>query len=183
VAIPKLGSWITAGRADAEVKGLKAFAPRDWPPVFIVFWAFRVMVGLGVAMLGLGLWGAVLCAARRSLERSRLFLSACVAMGPAGFVAVIAGWMVAEVGRQPYVVYGLLRTADAVSPVHAAEVSVSLVAFMAIYALVFTVGALYILRVINDGPQGARDEAARVGTPRPPGYALGAIADEPEGRP
>jgi cytochrome d ubiquinol oxidase subunit I len=123
----------------------------------------------------------LLCAARRSLERSRLFLRACVAMGPAGFVAVIAGWMVAEVGRQPYVIYGLLRTADAVSPVRASEVSVSLVAFMAIYALVFIVGALYILRVINDGPQGARGEAAQVGTPRPPGYALAAIADEPEG--
>ncbi|MEO8115206.1 MAG: cytochrome ubiquinol oxidase subunit I, partial [Phenylobacterium sp.] len=100
ISIPRLGSLVTAGDADAEIKGLKAFAPEDRPPVFLVFWAFRVMVGLGVAMIGLGFWGAFLYWRGPAPERSPLFLRACVAMGPAGFVAVISGWIVAEVGRQ-----------------------------------------------------------------------------------
>jgi cytochrome d ubiquinol oxidase subunit I len=177
ISVPKLGSWITAGRADAEIKGLKAFAPKDRPPVFIVFWAFRVMVGMGVAMIGLGAWGAWLYWRNGGPHNSRPFLWACVAMGPAGFVAVIAGWVVAEVGRQPYVIYGVLRTADAVSPVRAAEVSVSLVAFMAIYAVVFSVGALYILRLIAAGPNAGSAETAG---PRPPGYALAAAPHDLE---
>ena len=176
ISIPKLGSLITAGDANAEVKGLKAFAPQDRPPVFIVFWAFRVMVGLGVAMIGLGLWGGLLCW-RGRLGHARWFLRACVAMGPAGFVAVIAGWVVAEVGRQPYVIYGLLRTAEAVSPVTRSEVSISLLAFMGIYALVFSVGALYILRLIDGGPLAGT--AMEPAAPRPPGYALGAAPRGP----
>ena len=156
ISIPKLGSWIAAGRSSAEIKGLKAFAPQDRPPVLIVFWAFRLMVGLGLSMIGLGLWGAWLCAGARRPEGCRAFLWASVAMGPAGFAAVVAGWVVAEVGRQPYVIYGVLRTADAVSPVTRAEVSASLLAFMAIYAVVFSAGALFIMRLIDEGP---RDEA------------------------
>jgi cytochrome d ubiquinol oxidase subunit I len=180
VSIPKLGSLITAGDPNAEIKGLKAFAPQDRPPVFIVFWAFRVMVGLGLAMIGLGLWGGFLTW-RGGLAQARWFLRACVAMGPAGFVAVVAGWVVAEVGRQPYVIYGVLRTADAVSPVTKGEVSVSLLAFMGIYALVFSTGALYILRLIDGGPL-ARP-AAEPATPRPPGYALGAAPHDPADEP
>jgi cytochrome d ubiquinol oxidase subunit I len=178
LAVPKLGSWITAGRADAEIRGLKSFAPQDRPPVFIVFWAFRLMVGLGVAMIGLGLWGAWLFWRNGGPQHSKLYLRACVAMGPAGFVAVIAGWIVAEVGRQPYVIYGVLRTADAVSPVTAGEVSVSLLAFIVVYAVVFTAGALFILRLIAAGPSAADAEA--VSGVRPPGYALGAAPGNPE---
>jgi cytochrome d ubiquinol oxidase subunit I len=178
VAIPKLGSLITAGSVDTEIKGLKAFAPRDRPPVAVVFWAFRVMVGLGLAMIGLGAWGAWRTW-RGDLAHDRLFLRACVAMGPAGFVSVIAGWTVAEVGRQPYVVYGVLRTADAVSPVTRGEVSVSLVAFMSIYALIFGFGALYILRLMAGGPHAREPDGAPVMV-RPPGYALAAAPGEPE---
>nr|MEA2797680.1 cytochrome bd ubiquinol oxidase subunit [Phenylobacterium sp.] len=181
LSIPKLGSLITTDDPNAEIKGLKAFAPQDRPPVFIVFWAFRLMVGLGLAMIGLGLWGAVL-AWRGGLAQARWFLRASVAMGPAGFVAVIAGWVVAEVGRQPYVIYGLLRTADAVSPVTKGEVSASLLAFMAIYAVVFTTGALYILRLIAGGPSAGGEEAAPT-APRPPGYALGAMPQSPADEP
>jgi cytochrome d ubiquinol oxidase subunit I len=94
---------------------------------------------------------------------------------------VISGWIVAEVGRQPYVIYGVLRTADAVSPVTKAEVSVSLVAFMAIYALIFSVGVLYILRLMNEGPLAATAPGST--RPRPPGYALGAMPGEPTGGP
>jgi cytochrome bd ubiquinol oxidase subunit I len=101
-----------------------------------------------------------------------------VAMGPAGFVAVVSGWIVAEVGRQPYVIYGLLRTTDAVSPVTQGEVSVSLLAFMIIYALIFSVGVLYILRLMAEGPLAGAAAPMPI-TPRPPGYALGAAPDEP----
>ena len=104
--------------------------------MFIVFWAFRVMVGLGVLMIGLGAWGVWLMLRGGGPERSRLYLRACVAMGPAGFVAVICGWIVAEVGRQPYTIYGVLRTADSVSPVSAGQVSASLLGFMAVLPLV-----------------------------------------------
>jgi cytochrome d ubiquinol oxidase subunit I len=177
ISIPKLGSLITAGDPNAEIKGLKDFAPQDRPPVFLVFWAFRVMVGLGLAMAALGVWGGWLIW-RGQLPQARWFLRSAVAMGPAGFVAVISGWIVAEVGRQPYVIYGVLRTADAVSPVTKAEVSVSLVAFMVIYALIFSVGVLYILRLIAEGPI-AGAAAPTPMTPRPPGYALAAAPDEP----
>jgi cytochrome d ubiquinol oxidase subunit I len=179
VSIPKLGSLITAGGADREVKGLKAFAPEDRPPVFIVFWAFRIMVGLGVAMIGLGLWGAFLAWRKGGPENSRWFLRACVAMGPSGFVAVIAGWVVAEVGRQPYVVYGLLRTADAASPVTVGEVATSLTAFLTVYAIVFSVGVLYILRLIAEGPQPG-EEAPE---PQNPGVPLTSTEIQPEGSP
>jgi cytochrome d ubiquinol oxidase subunit I len=96
-------------------------------------------------------------------------------MGPSGFVAVISGWIVAEVGRQPWVIYGVQRTADAVSPVGAGQVSTSLLAFMAVYALIFSVGALYILRLMDRGPDVAE---APPDHDRPPGYALAAAPDE-----
>jgi cytochrome bd ubiquinol oxidase subunit I len=178
LSIPKIGSWITAGQSSAEIKGLKSFAPEERPPVFIVFWAFRVMVGLGMLMIALGFWGAWLIL-RGGPERCRPFLWAAVAMGPAGFVAVIAGWIVAEVGRQPYVIYGVLRTADAVSPVGAGQVSASLLAFMFVYVIIFSAGALYILRLMAEGPMPPEPEdTAPPLKPRPPGYALGAAPDE-----
>ena len=183
LSIPKLGSWITAGATSAYIRGLKSFPPADRPPVFIVFWAFRIMVGLGLGMIGLGLWGAWL-AWRDEPERSRPFLRACVLMGPMGFVSVIAGWVVAEVGRQPYTIYGVLRTAQSASPLAAGEVSLSLLAFIVTYAIIFSVGALYILRLIAEGPAArphADTEPPRRG--RPPGYALGAAPDQPEPTP
>ncbi|MDZ4376496.1 MAG: cytochrome ubiquinol oxidase subunit I [Phenylobacterium sp.] len=179
VSIPKLGSLITAGSVDAEVQGLKAFAPEDRPPAAIVFWAFRIMVGLGLLMIGLGVWGAWLTW-RGGPETSRPFLWSAVAMGPAGFVAVICGWVVAEVGRQPYVVYGILRTADAVSPVGAGQVSASLLGFMIVYAIIFSVGVLYILRLIAQGPVGQGDDTPAA-EGQPPGNALAAAP--PEDRP
>ena len=177
LSIPKVGSLITAGAVDAEVQGLHAFAPEDRPPVAIVFWSFRVMVGLGLAMIGLGLWGAYLVW-RGRVERSTLFLRSAIAMGPAGFVAVIAGWIVAEVGRQPYVIYGLLRTEDAVSPIGAGAVSASLLAFLVVYAIVFSVGALYILRLLAEGPVAGAHEAPP-SERRPPGWALAAAPRNP----
>jgi cytochrome d ubiquinol oxidase subunit I len=177
VSIPKVGSLITAGSIEAEVQGLKAFAPEDRPPVWIVFWSFRVMVGLGIAMIALGVWGAWLCW-RAAPERSRPFLHACVAMGPAGFVAVISGWIVAEVGRQPWVVTGVLRTADAVSPVGAGQVSASLLGFLVVYAVIFSVGVLYIVRLMAEGPVAGSDEPPPAGA-RAPGSALAAVPEDP----
>ncbi|OYW91794.1 MAG: cytochrome ubiquinol oxidase subunit I [Caulobacterales bacterium 32-67-6] len=177
LSIPKVGSLITGGSVEAEIQGLDAFAPEDRPPVFIVFWSFRLMVGLGLAMIGLGFWGAWTIW-RGSTARSRPFLRTCVAMGPAGFVAVIAGWIVAEVGRQPYVIYGLLRTEDAVSPIGAGSVSASLLAFLVVYAIVFSVGALYILRLLAEGP-GAGSHESPPSQDRPPGWALAAAPEDP----
>ncbi|MBQ1542976.1 cytochrome ubiquinol oxidase subunit I [Caulobacter sp. CCUG 60055] len=180
VSIPKLGSLIVAKDANAEVKGLKAFAKEDRPPVGLVFWAFRVMVGLGLLMIALGFWGAWLWWRGGGPERSRTYLRFAVAMGPAGFVAVIAGWMVAEIGRQPWVVFGVMRTASAASPVHAGTVSASLLMFLAVYAIVFSVGALYILRLIAQGPAAVAAEPALAG-PRAPGSALAAAPDADAG--
>ncbi|WP_430421969.1 cytochrome ubiquinol oxidase subunit I [Phenylobacterium sp.] len=173
ISIPKLGSLITAGSTDAEIKGLKDFTKEDRPPVFIVFWAFRVMVGLGLLMIGLGAWGVWLIW-RRRLEQTRPFLWAAVAMGPAGFLAVISGWVVAEVGRQPWTVTGVLRTADSVSPIGAGEVTASLLGFMIVYAVIFTVGVLYILRLIAEGP---KPEDAPRADGEPPGNPLAAIKE------
>jgi cytochrome d ubiquinol oxidase subunit I len=177
VAIPKIGSWVVAGDVNAEIQGLDAFAPEDRPPVAWVFWGFRIMVGLGMAMIGMGLWGTWLWW-RRGLEKSRSFQLATVPMAVSGFVAVLAGWISAEVGRQPYVVYGLLRTADAVSPVATQQVGASLLVFMVVYAIVFTAGALYILRHVAKGP-GAGELPPERGD-RAPGSLLAAIAGGPE---
>lgn len=151
VSIPALGSWVVAGDMSAELEGLDAFAAEDRPPVAIVFWSFRVMVGLGFLMVVLGAWGAVLWW-RKKVRTTRPFHWFALVMGPSGFIAVLAGWVTAEVGRQPFVVYGALRTADAVSPVDGAQVAASLLVFMIVYAIVFSAGALYILRVLHKGP-------------------------------
>jgi cytochrome d ubiquinol oxidase subunit I len=115
---------------------------------------------------------------RRGIEGSRLFLGATMLMGPAGFAAVIAGWITAEVGRQPWVVYGLMRTSDGVSPVSAHEVSTSLIAFLVVYAVIFTAGVLYILRLIAVGPAAGAGEAPQLGAGAP-GSALAAAPQEP----
>jgi cytochrome d ubiquinol oxidase subunit I len=157
------------------VLGLKGIDREERPPVFIVFWAFRVMVGLGLAMIGLGLWGMFLWW-RGKLAETRAFLYAAVAMGPAGFVAVVAGWVTAEVGRQPWLVFGVMRTAQGASPIGAGQVSTSLVMFLAVYAVVFTAGLIYILRLIAEGPVAGAAQP-EPGIQRAPGSAL-AAADE-----
>ena len=172
IALPGLGSWVVAGDASARLDGLDAVDPQDRPPVAVTFWAFRVMVGIGILMIAVGLWGALLWAAKR-LDGAKLFHRASMAMGGSGFLAVLAGWITAEVGRQPYVVYGVLRTADAVSPVGAGEVGVSLIVYMIVYAIVFSAGALYILRIMLRGPE--REGAPlKLKMPHAPGSPLGA---------
>jgi len=114
----------------------------------IVFFSFRIMVGLGFAMLGLGLWAAF-ARYRGRLYDARMLHRLAIVMGPMGFVAVLAGWITTEVGRQPFTVYGLLRTSDSLSPVAAPAVAASLVAFIIVYFFVFGAGTYYIMRMMN----------------------------------
>ena len=132
-------------------------------------------------MIALGMWGAVLWLRGRLFD-SHAFLHACVAMGPSGFLAVLFGWVTAEVGRQPWVVYGTLRTADAVSPVGAGQVSASLLGFMVVYAVIFSAGATYILRLLREGPVAAAADKAPI-YPRAPGTPLAAGPGEAAGEP
>jgi cytochrome d ubiquinol oxidase subunit I len=170
IGIPGMGSWFVAGDANAELQGLKAFPKEDRPPVWITFWAFRIMVAMGLVMVALGIWGAAVWALKR-IDRASLYHRALVLAAPSGFVAVLCGWIAAEVGRQPFVVYGVLRTADAVSPVAAGTVATSLLFFMIVYAIVFSAGALYILRLMARGPD--TEEPPPQETSEPPGSPLG----------
>lgn len=175
VAIPEFGSVVNNAGPDETLPGLDQFAPEDRPPVWITFWAFRVMVGMGLIMVALGAWGVLAWLSKR-LDGAKLYHRALVLAAPSGFVAVLAGWITAEVGRQPYVVYGVLRTADAVSPVTASSVATSLLLFIIAYAIVFSAGALYILRLMGKGPD--TDEAPPRDTNEPPGTPLGAGVKE-----
>jgi cytochrome d ubiquinol oxidase subunit I len=150
--VPGLASIILKHDIDAEVTGLDQFPREDWPPVATVFWAFRIMVGVGMLMVLAGLWSGFQ-RLRGKLYDNKTLLRFSLFMGPMGFVAVIAGWIVTEVGRQPWVVYGLLRTADAASPIDKAGVAGSLIAFIVVYFLVFGAGTFYILRKMAGNPE------------------------------
>ena len=151
VSIPKMSSLILKHDLNAPLAGLDTIAREDRPPVGIVFWSFRVMVACGMAMLALGLW-SLLARWRGKLYDWRWLHRAAIAMGPAGFVAVLAGWITTEVGRQPWVIYGLLRTADAASPLDAPAVAASLIAFVVVYFAVFGAGVWYILHLMRAAP-------------------------------
>jgi cytochrome d ubiquinol oxidase subunit I len=152
VAIPHLGSLILKHSWDGEVKGLTAWPRTEWPNVVILFFCFRIMVGLGFAMIGLGLW-SLWHRWRGSLFSARWLQLGAVLMGPAGFVALLAGWFVTEAGRQPYTVYGVLRTADSVSPVAAPAVASSVAAFAVVYLAVFGAGMFYMVHMVRTPPQ------------------------------
>ena len=153
VAVPRLGSLILTHSLDGEIEPLTAVPASERPPVAPVFYAFRVMVGLGMLMLlvavvsAYGWW-------RGWLLRSRVLLDAWRWLSPAGFVALLAGWWVTEIGRQPWVVYGLMRTKDAVSPnLVASQVAASLASYAAVYAIIFGAGIWYLYRLLKKGPQ------------------------------
>lgn len=157
VEVPRLGSLILTHSWDGQYPGLKEFAPEDRPNVPIVFWSFRVMVGLGMLMLLLAFCGAWLRWRGRFYE-SRAFLRFATWMGPTGLIAVLAGWYTTEIGRQPWIVYGVMRTQDAVSN-HSAEVlGTTLLVLVVVYAVVFGTGTRYMLKLVGQGPQPHEDE-------------------------
>jgi cytochrome d ubiquinol oxidase subunit I len=158
IAIPKLGSLILTHHADGEVKGLKAFPKDQRPPAEIVFWSFRIMVGIGFAMLGMGLWSLLRRLKEDRLYEDRWLHRAALLMTPSGFIAVLAGWITTEVGRQPYTVYGLLTTAQSASPIAAPAIGASLIAFIIVYFAVFGAGAFYILRLFGKSPDSAEPD-------------------------
>ncbi|WP_144157449.1 cytochrome ubiquinol oxidase subunit I [Paraburkholderia sp. BCC1885] len=151
IQIPHLGSLILTHSWDGEIRGLKEFPAEDRPNSSLIFWTFRIMAGLGMLMILLALIGLILRRGGRLYE-NRLFQRSMVAMGPAGFITLLAGWITTEAGRQPWVVYGVLRTAQAVSPVTQQDVSVSLMIFVIVYFLVFCTGIFYILKLLRIGP-------------------------------
>jgi cytochrome d ubiquinol oxidase subunit I len=150
--IPKLSSLILKHSLDAPLAGLDTVPREEQPPVAIVFWSFRVMVAIGFLMLGLGLW-SLWARWRGRLYSDRWLHRAALVMAPSGLVAVLAGWITTEVGRQPYVVYGALRTAEAVSPLGASAVGASLLAFIVIYFAAFGAGVVYIKRLMAHPPE------------------------------
>jgi cytochrome d ubiquinol oxidase subunit I len=165
--IPKLSSLILTHDLDGEVKGLKEWPKDERPPAAWVFWPFRIMVGIGMLMMATGLIAIVLFLKKRLFE-SAWFQYGCMALTPAGFVAVLAGWFVTEVGRQPYIVYGLLRAAEAASPVSAGPIAISLLAFVVVYVFVFGAGSYYILKLIAKGPVGLEPTYGDHGITKPP---------------
>ncbi len=151
IAIPHLGSLILTHQWDGKVAGLDSVPPQDRPPVPYVFFAFRIMVGIWAVMLALVLAGAWL-RWRGRLYDTRWFSIACAFSSPLPFLAVLSGWTVTEVGRQPYVVYGYLRTAEAISPVAPAAVLGSLVLFVVVYTVLLLAFFFYATRLVLRGP-------------------------------
>ncbi|PHM22699.1 cytochrome ubiquinol oxidase subunit I [Xenorhabdus ehlersii] len=150
VKIPYLASLILTHSLDKQVPALKEFAPEDRPNAFMVFWSFRIMVGLGILMIFAGAWGLWLRYKKRLYENP-LFLRFMLLMAPSGLIAILAGWFTTEIGRQPWVVYGLMRTKDAVSAHGEIHMSISLLIFFVVYAAVFGVGYAYMMKLIRKG--------------------------------
>ena len=151
VGIPKLSSLILKHDLNAPLAGLDTIPDDEQPPVFIVFWSFRIMVAIGFAMLGLGAW-SLWARWKGQLYDMPWMHRAAVAMTPSGLVAVLAGWITTEVGRQPYTVYGFLTTANSAAPLDAPAVATSLVAFVVVYFALFGAGTFYILRLMSRPP-------------------------------
>ena len=179
LAIPKLGSLVLTHEWDGEVKGLKDFPREDRPPVAIPFFGFRIMVGLGLLMIAVAVIGAVL-RWRGRLYDTGWYLRLCNACLPIGFLALLAGWFVTETGRQPWVIYGVMRTAEAASPaIGWSSVLFSLVLFVLVYGVIFSAGVFYMWRLAQRGPDQLAPPA-HGGTPMRP---LSASEDQAEARP
>jgi cytochrome bd ubiquinol oxidase subunit I len=158
IAIPRLTSLILTHSWDGEVKGLKDWPASERPPVATVFYTFRVMVGIGFLFLFIVAWGSYL--RYKDKLKNKAFLWLCVLTTPLGFIATICGWIVAEVGRQPYVVYGFLKTKDALSPVIPEAVLGSLIGFVITYSMMMFAFLFYCSGLIKKGPQMSQTEFA-----------------------
>jgi cytochrome bd ubiquinol oxidase subunit I len=178
--IPRAGSLLLTHSWDGTIPALKDFPRADRPNSTVVFWTFRVMVGLGMLMILLALFGLWLRRGGR-LYRSRAFLRFALLMAPSGLVALLAGWFTTEIGRQPWIIYGLMRTADAVSPVSAQQLGISLALFVVVYFVVFGAGTGYLLKLIAKGPQvdeGLTPVSGGPGQQRSPARPLSAADEE-----
>ena len=154
ISIPILGSLIASTSFTSKEVGLTDFAPQDRPPVLIPFFAFRIMVGCGLIMLLLA-WVGTYQSIKGRIERNLVLLWCIFLSFPLPHIAILTGWFTAEVGRQPWTVYGVLRTADALTPsLTAREATVSLIVFCAVYLFIFAFGVLYIYRLLRTGPVG-----------------------------
>jgi cytochrome bd ubiquinol oxidase subunit I len=166
IGIPKLASLYLTHSWDGHVKGLKDFPKQDRPPAVLPFFSFRLMVGMWLVMVAITAWAWIV---RRRLQDSRAFLLAAICSIPAGYIAVTAGWTTTEVGRQPWVVYGHLRTADAVSPnLTGPDVALSLALYVVVYAIIFGAGLYYLARLVQRGMPDELPEARQDGRPARP---------------
>ncbi len=176
ISIPRGSSIILTRDPNGLFAGLKSVPPSERPPVVPVFFAFRIMLGIGFYMIAAAVAGAYLWW-RGTLFETRWYLRIVSFTWWAGFVAVIAGWVVTESGRQPWIVQGILRTADATSPVPAASILGTLALFVVCYGIVFSMGIYYINRLIAQGPKGRALEEGE-GLPSRPIAAAGAAAGD-----
>jgi cytochrome d ubiquinol oxidase subunit I len=167
VGIPALGSLILGHDVNAVIPGLKDWKREDRPPVAIPFFSFRLMVGVGIVMLIVTVAGLV--AWRRGrLADARAFQWMCMLVAPLGFVAVLAGWVTTEVGRQPWVVYGLLRTREAVTPsLSASDVALSLFVYVVAYIVIFGAGFYFMRRLVSAGFRQAAELEPEAPVPTP----------------
>ena len=180
IEIPYLGSLILTHDLHGNVRGLKEWPADERPPVAIPFFAFRIMVGIGLLMLALVAASWWVRAARR-LYSARWFLRCCALSMPLGFIAVIAGWTTTEVGRQPWTVYGLMRTADSVSPsLTGNDVLISLIGYGIVYLVIFPVGIALMARLVRNGPLAPGPEPDTVEAGRPGLPVLALRSGEPE---
>ncbi|MEO7252356.1 MAG: cytochrome ubiquinol oxidase subunit I [Arenimonas sp.] len=180
IGIPKMGSLILTHSLDGQYPGLKDFPREDRPNSLVLFWTFRTMVGLGVLMIALAAF-ALLARWRGRLYSSRLVQRFALGMGPAGLVAILAGWMTTEIGRQPWIVYGLMRTSEAVSAHGAGPVALTLGIFVVVYFAVFGTGTWYALKIIAKGPESGESQDpvdGGPGQPRTPSRPLSAAPEK-----
>ena len=171
VGIPGLGSLILTHSWDGAVQGLKSVPPEDRPNVPLVFWSFRVMVGIGFGMIGMAVLALIL-RRKEALYRNKPFLFLVTLFTPTGVIAVLAGWYVVEIGRQPWLVQGLVRTMDVVSPLPPERVLFSLTLFVIIYSLLFAVYLYFMRKLIRKGPPSLESLEHKVIGMKTPGYAL-----------
>jgi cytochrome d ubiquinol oxidase subunit I len=168
IEVPRLGSIILTHTWDGAIKGLKEWPVQDRPPVGPPFFAFRIMVGIGILMLLVATAGQVLMRSNGRLWRSDGFLRLCTWFAPLGFVAVICGWVVTEVGRQPWTVYGLMRTADSVSPsLTGHDVAISLALYVIVYLVMFPTGVAFMAGLVRRGPAETEEPASFIESGRP----------------
>jgi cytochrome bd ubiquinol oxidase subunit I len=167
ISIPHGSSLVLTHDWNGLFPGLKAVPAKDRPPVLPVFFAFRIMLAIGFFMVAAALYGAFLWW-RGTLFETRWYLWVMSQTWWIGFVAVIAGWVVTETGRQPWIATGILRTADAISPVSAAHVLTTLILFIVVYGIVFAMGIYYMNRLINNGPQDRPPATEEEGLPNRP---------------